>query len=165
MCLGEFCDVMRCDVLKSASFLDGEDMKTTDVSVWTPLPKGPSTKYSVTPLQFPKSSSSSSNFDENSSSGSGGNTQSESNSEEPEGQKNSNKEDVGLNTVQEDAHDHEQKKPTTPIQPDGQCDEAYFSKLRDKCSNLVWQCLQGLITVLDVKEFKALQSKQIEISS
>lgn len=38
------------------------------------------------------------------------------------------------------------------------CDEAYYTNLRSKCADLVWNCLQGLISVLDAKEFKLIQS-------
>jgi hypothetical protein len=39
-----------------------------------------------------------------------------------------------------------------------QCDEKIFSKLKGKCEDLVWSCMKGLINLLDLKDFKTVQS-------
>ena len=39
------------------------------------------------------------------------------------------------------------------------CDEELFAKLKKKCEDLVWECMSGLINVLDMKDFKMAKSK------
>jgi len=37
------------------------------------------------------------------------------------------------------------------------CDEDYFFNLRQKCVGLIWECLQGLISILDAQDFRVIQ--------
>jgi len=55
----------------------------------------------------------------------------------------------------EDSSKNQSKDNDPPVD----CDEAHFAHLREKCADLVWGCLQGLISVLDAKDFQAMQSK------
>lgn len=126
---------MRCDVLMSTSFLD-EDSKSTDVSVWTPNALGSSagkSSYKSGSLHLDHKKAARSPVDSKSTS--------ESSPHEPgEKSKSSSK-----------------ASPPHSHGPGQECDEDHFSNLREKCGDLVWECLQGLISVLDAKDFKALQ--------
>ncbi|CAG7709888.1 unnamed protein product [Allacma fusca] len=128
VCLGQFCDVMRCDVLMSSSFLD-EDSKSTDISVWTPSAEG--LKKQAQTTQSPASL-----FLEH-----------------------QKKIPVPL-----ESHEDAKESQKTSDSLSTNCDEEYFANLRRKCADLIWECLQGLISILDAKDFKAIQSELESIS-
>lgn len=132
MCLGGFCDIMRCDVLKSSSFLD-EESKSTDVSIWTPSAVGVGKQKQQQSTSSQRKSIGYHPHHRRSQSSS------HKSSEEIDGGPQS----------QSDSVEH--------------CDEDYFSQLRTKCSELVWNCLQGLIPVLDAKDFKVIQSNSLAL--
>lgn len=133
--------MMRCDVLMSTSFLD-EDSKSTDVSVWSPTALGGKSSYKsghrhLDHKKTRPATPASSNEAQSDRSGKGSQSSSSSSSSSTKSSSSSN------------SHSHSHS-------PDV-CDEEHFSNLREKCSDLVWECLQGLISILDAKEFKSLQ--------
>lgn len=140
---------MRCDVLMSTSFLD-EDSKSTDVSVWTPNALGSSTgkgSYKSGHLHLdhknqPRPPTANNPPPDTSHNGRGGGGDQSS--------KKSSSSSSSSSTSSSSSSHHSHG-------PGEDCDEEHFSNLREKCGDLVWECLQGLISVLDAKDFKALQ--------
>ncbi len=51
----------------------------------------------------------------------------------------------------------EAERQKIEYQEDQPCDEEYFFNLRNKCVELIWECLQGLISILDAQDFRIIQ--------
>lgn len=123
----------------STSFLD-EDSKSTDVSVWTPAnslgSSGGKSSFKRGHLHL----------DHHNKARPG----TASNSDDPQTEQND------PNSKSSSSSSAKNSKSTHAHSVDD-CDEEHFSNLREKCGDLVWECLQGLISVLDAKDFKALQ--------
>jgi hypothetical protein len=114
----------------SNSFLD-EDSKSTDISIWTPT-TGAASPAKAQPQVTPS----------NRHIGHKHRRETTPPIESGDPNKSQSKEEG------DGSGDHDPKD----------CDEAHFAQLREKCADLVWNCLQGLISILDAKDFKAIQS-------
>ena len=112
VCLGSYCDVMRCDILKSIH-ASRDDFTSTDVSVWTPS-----------------------------------GLESDLGRGKP-----------ATNQKQGPPKDSQTRKPEFQIR--AECDEEHFALLRSKCSQIIWECIQGLISVLDTTDFRTIQGSYL----